>query len=290
MDPNPMHPLSQRIHEAARREIPLVMGILNVTPDSFSDGGRFQGVEAALAHARRMVAEGADLLDVGGESTRPGAEPVDAGQELERVVPVIEAITAELDVPVSIDTMKPEVMRGAVAAGAAMINDVNGLRAEGAIEAAAELGVPVCVMHMQGEPRTMQDAPTYQDVTEDLLAFFRERIRACTNAGIEAANLVLDPGFGFGKTLDQNLQLLADLRHFAGLGHPLLIGISRKSMLGTITGREGHDKRPEDRVAASVAAALLAAERGGNLLRVHDVAETVDAIRVLGALRERGRT
>ncbi|MBY6205078.1 dihydropteroate synthase [Halomonas denitrificans] len=260
------------------------MGILNVTPDSFSDGGRFHGVDAALEHARRMVADGADLLDVGGESTRPGAEPVDADEELERVVPVIEAIAAELDVPMSIDTMKPEVMRGAVAAGAAMINDVNGLRAEGAIEAAAELGVPVCVMHMQGEPRTMQSDPTYEDVTEDLLGFFRERIRACTDAGIDPAHLVLDPGFGFGKSLDHNLQLLAELARFRTLGHPLLIGISRKSMLGKITGREV----AEDRVAASVAAAVLAAERGGNILRVHDVAETVDAVRVLAAMRERG--
>lgn len=285
MHPPTLHPLCQRIHEAARRETPLVMGILNVTPDSFSDGGRFQGVDAALEHARRMVADGADLLDIGGESTRPGAEPVDSDRELERVVPVIEAIAAELDVPISIDTMKPEVMRGAVAAGAAMINDVNGLRAEGAIEAAAELGVPVCVMHMQGEPRTMQSDPTYGDVTDDLLGFFRERIRDCTNGGVEPANLVLDPGFGFGKSLDHNLQLLADLRHFAGLGHPLLIGISRKSMLGTITGRSN----AEERVAASVAAALLAAERGGNILRVHDVAETVDAVKVLVAMKQRGR-
>ena len=279
-----MHPLAQRIQDAARREVPLVMGILNVTPDSFSDGGQFDRLDTALAQARRMVDEGADLIDVGGESTRPGAQPVSADQELERVVPVIEALTAELDVPVSIDTMKPEVMRGAVAAGAQMINDVNGLRAEGAIEAAVELGVPACAMHMQGEPRTMQEQPEYRDVTEDLLGFFRERIGTALTAGLPPEHLVLDPGFGFGKTLDHNLQLLAELSRFRMLGHPLLIGISRKSMLGTITGRENAG----DRVAASVAAALLAAERGGNILRVHDVAETVDAVKVLAAVKAHG--
>ena len=278
-----MHPLADRILQASRRNTPLVMGILNVTPDSFSDGGRFDHIEAAIAHARRMVEDGADLIDVGGESTRPGADPVSADQELDRVVPVVEAIRAELDAPVSIDTMKPEVMRGAVAAGASMINDVNGLRADGAIETAVELGVPACVMHMQGEPRTMQASPEYRDVTEDLLAFFRERVEACLAAGMPTEHLVLDPGFGFGKTLDHNLQLLADLPRFAELGHPLLIGISRKSMLGRITGREAAD----DRVAASVAAALLAAERGGTILRVHDVAETVDAVKVLVAMRNR---
>ncbi|NKI36170.1 dihydropteroate synthase [Wenzhouxiangella sp. XN79A] len=279
-----MHPLARRIQDAARREVPLIMGILNVTPDSFSDGGRFDRLDTALAHARRMVDEGADLIDVGGESTRPGAAPVSADQELERVVPVIEALSAELDVPISIDTMKPAVMRGAVAAGAQMINDVNGLRAEGAIEAAVALGVPACAMHMQGEPRTMQKNPEYRDVTEDLLGFFRERIAAARAAGLPSEHLVLDPGFGFGKTLEHNLTLLAELQRFHTLGHPLLIGISRKSMLGTITGRENAD----DRVAASVAAALLAAERGGNILRVHDVAETVDAVKVLAAVKRAG--
>lgn len=260
------------------------MGILNVTPDSFSDGGRFDRLESALAHARRMVADGADVIDVGGESTRPGAAPVSDEEELDRVVPVIEAVVAELDVPVSIDTMKPRVMRGAVAAGASMINDVNGLRAEGAIEAAVDLGVPACAMHMQGEPRTMQQNPSYGDVTEDLLAFFRERIRTTVCAGLPPGHLVLDPGFGFGKTLAHNLQLLGALPRFRALGHPLLIGISRKSMLGAITGR----KAPSDRVAASVAAALLAAERGGTILRVHDVAETVDAVKVLAAMKRAG--
>lgn len=284
-----MHPLAERIQLAARAQVPLVMGILNVTPDSFSDGGRFDRRQTALAHARTMVEQGADLIDVGGESTRPGAEPVPVDAELERVVPVIEAIRAELDVAVSIDTMKPAVMRGAVAAGATMINDVNGLQAEGALEAAVELAVPTCVMHMQGEPRTMQAEPRYEDVTEDLLRYFRAQIARCLEAGMAPGNLVLDPGFGFGKTLAHNLQLLDELPRFATLGYPLLIGVSRKSMLGAILERDGRPRPADQRVAASVAAALLAAERGGNLLRVHDVAETVDAVRVLAALRQRKR-
>lgn len=275
-----LHPLAQRIHDAARAGVPLVMGILNVTPDSFSDGGRFADVDSALAHARRMVHEGADLLDIGGESTRPGAEPVSAEDEAARVVPVIEAIRAELDVPISIDTMKAGVMTAAVAAGAGMINDVNGLRDAEALKAAAGLGVPVCVMHMQGTPRSMQKNPEYTDVTEDLLAFFRERIATCMSAGIPAEHLILDPGFGFGKSLDHNLQLLNELERFGTLGHPLLIGISRKSMLGKITGREQADQR----LAASITAAVLAAQKGATILRVHDVAETVDAVRVLKAV------
>lgn len=259
----------------------LVMGVVNVTPDSFSDGGRFGTVDAALAHARRLAGEGADILDIGGESTRPGAAAVDAETEIARVVPVIEAIRGELATPISIDTMKGEVMRAAVEAGAEMINDVNGLRDEQAMRAAAGLDVPVCVMHMQGEPRTMQDAPAYDDVVEDLLAFFRERIRACLDAGIAERNLVLDPGFGFGKTLEHNLQILDQFARFKSLGLPLVAGLSRKSMLGRITGRE----RPDQRIAASVAAAVMAAERGADIVRVHDVAETVDAMKVVAALR-----
>ena len=274
-------PLSLQIRHAADSGRVLVMGILNVTPDSFSDGGRFDRVDAALAQARRMVDEGADLIDVGGESTRPGANPVTAAEEIDRVVPVIEAIRAEIDRPVSIDTMKGEVMRAAVAAGAAMINDVNALRDPEALAAAAALQVPVCLMHMQGEPRTMQRAPHYDDVVEDLLAFFRERIECCVKAGIARDRLILDPGFGFGKTLEHNLRLLREFERFGELGLPLLAGISRKSMLGTITGRE----RPDQRVAASIAAAVLAAERGATIVRVHDVAETVDAVRVIQALR-----
>lgn len=260
----------------------LVMGVINVTPDSFSDGGRFRNPDRALAHARRLVDDGAHLLDVGGESTRPGAEPVSAEQEIRRVIPVIEAIRAELEVPVSIDTMKPEVMRQAVAAGAGLINDVNGLRDPGALATAAALEVPVCIMHMQGQPRTMQQAPEYTDVVEALLMFFRERVRACVDAGIDERNLVLDPGFGFGKTLNHNLALLAGLDRFREFGLPILAGLSRKSMLGRLTGR----KQPGDRTAASVAAAVLAIERGADIVRVHDVAETVDAVKLVEALRE----
>ena len=277
----PPSPLMHQIHAAATSGRVLVMGILNVTPDSFSDGGRFDRVETAVAQARRMADEGADILDIGGESTRPGAASVDAAAEIIRVVPVIEAIRAESALPISIDTMKAEVMRAAVTAGATMINDVNALRAPDALQAVAVLDVPVCLMHMQGEPRTMQRAPHYEDVVEDLLAFFRERIERCVEAGIERDRLIIDPGFGFGKTLDHNLRLLAELARFGELGLPLLAGISRKSMLGTLTGRA----RPDQRVAASVAAAVLAAERGARIVRVHDVAETVDAMRVLQALR-----
>jgi len=258
------------------------MGIVNVTPDSFSDGGRFDSVETALAHARRLATEGADILDIGGESTRPGAEPVDARAEIGRVVPVIEAVRAELDTPISIDTMKAEVMRAAVEAGAGMINDVNGLRDPEALVAAVDTGVPTCIMHMQGEPRTMQRRPEYDDVVEDLRLFFRERIDICLAAGMDERNIVLDPGFGFGKSQAHNLDLLDRFARFGEFGLPLLAGISRKSMLGTITGREAAD----DRIAASVAAGVLAAERGASILRVHDVAETVDAVSVIHAMRE----
>jgi dihydropteroate synthase len=275
-------PLARRIRESARQERILVMGIVNVTPDSFSDGGRHDDAERALAHARRLVAEGADLLDVGGESTRPGAEPVPVDAELDRVLPVIDAIVAELDVPVSIDTMKAEVMRRAVEHGAAMINDVNGLRDAEALETAAGLDVPVCLMHMQGAPRTMQHEPRYTDVVDDLLAFFRERVATCRQAGIRDDNLVLDPGFGFGKTLAHNLTLLDRFPAFRAFGLPLLAGISRKSMLGRITGRDA----PDERVAASLAAAVMAAERGADILRVHDVAETADAVKLIHALRD----
>jgi len=210
----PPSPLMHQIHAAATSGRVLVMGILNVTPDSFSDGGRFDRVETAVAQARRMADEGADILDIGGESTRPGAASVDAAAEIIRVVPVIEAIRAESALPISIDTMKAEVMRAAVTAGATMINDVNALRAPDALQAAAVLDVPVCLMHMQGEPRTMQRAPHYEDVVKELLAFFRERIERCVEAGIERDRLIIDPGFGFGKTLDHNLRLLAELARF----------------------------------------------------------------------------
>ncbi|MGK7294709.1 MAG: dihydropteroate synthase [Candidatus Wenzhouxiangella sp. M2_3B_020] len=274
--------LAARIRDSASAGRVLVMGIVNVTPDSFSDGGRYDSVERAVAHARRLVADGADILDIGGESTRPGAEPVAADVEIARVVPVIEAIRAELDVPVSIDTRKGDVMRAAAEAGARMINDVNALRDPDALEAAAALDLPVCLMHMQGEPRTMQKNPDYGDVVDELLSFFRERIRTCTDAGIREEHLVLDPGFGFGKSLEHNLTLLDRFSRFRSLGVPLLAGLSRKSMLGRITGREA----PDQRISASVAAAVLAAERGADILRVHDVAETVDAVKLLHAMRQ----
>ena len=257
------------------------MGIVNVTPDSFSDGGRFFDPSDALKHADSLAAAGADLLDIGGESTRPGASPVSEQQELDRVLPVIEAIRSRLDLPISIDSMKPAVMRRAVAAGASMINDVNGLRQPGAIETVADLNVPVCIMHMQGQPDTMQARPEYASVVDEVFDFFIERIEACNAAGIDPENQILDPGFGFGKTLTHNLRLLAELQRFTQL-RPLLIGISRKSMLGQITGHE----RAQDRTAASVAAALLAADRGAAIVRVHDVAETVDALKVRAAVLE----
>ena len=258
---------------------PRVMGIVNVTPDSFSDGGRHDTVEAAVAHGLKLAAEGDDLLDVGGESTRPGADPVSLEDELARVVPVIERLARETSLPISVDTSKPEVMRAAVAAGAGMINDVYALRREGALDAAASLGVPVVLMHMLGEPRGMQDAPHYDDVVGDVHRFLAERLFACEMAGIAKKNLVVDPGFGFGKTLDHNLLLLRQLARLGDLGVPVLAGISRKRSLGEITGR-GVDER----VFASVAAAVLAAEYGARLVRVHDVAATVDAMKVWAAV------
>lgn len=260
---------------------PQVMGILNVTPDSFSDGGRFDKLDAALRQAERMVSDGAALIDVGGESTRPGAAAVDPQQELDRVLPVIERLAAALDVPVSIDTSKSGVMTAAVAAGAGMINDVNALNAPGALQAATAAGVPVCLMHMQGEPRTMQSDPQYGDVIADILEYLSQRVAACESAGIDRGRLLLDPGFGFGKTLAHNYQLLRGLSAFEALQLPLLIGLSRKSMLGAVTGRE-----VGERLAASVAAGVIALERGARILRVHDVAATVDAVKVWHAMSE----
>ena len=233
-----------------------IAGIVNVTPDSFSDGGKHFDAQRAIAHGLKLVEEGADLLDVGGESTRPGAEPVSAQDEIARVVPVIEALAKQTSVPIAIDTSKPEVMRAAVAAGAGLINDVYALRRDGALDAAAELKVPVCLMHMQGEPRTMQDDPHYDDVVGDVNRFLTDRIFACELSGIDKKRIVVDPGFGFGKTLEHNLALLRALDQFAALGVPLLVGLSRKAMIGTLTGRE-----LDERAVGSAAAALIAVQR-----------------------------
>jgi len=255
------------------------MGIVNVTPDSFSDGGRHADAAAAIAHGLRLVAAGADLLDVGGESTRPGAAPVDEAEELARVLPVIEALVARAAVPVGIDTTKPAVMRAALAAGASVVNDVHALRSEGALAAVAASDAAIVLMHMQGEPRTMQAAPHYDDVVGEVHRFLAERVFACEMAGIDKRRLVIDPGFGFGKTLTHNLALLAQLRRFTELGVPVLAGLSRKSSLGEITGRE-----VGERLAASLAAHLLAVQNGAAIVRVHDVAETVDALKVWAAV------
>ena len=263
-----------------RLDRPQVMGIVNVTPDSFSDGGAHDTADAAVAHALRLVEEGADALDIGGESTRPGAAEVEVEEELRRVVPVIERLAAQVAVPISIDTSKPEVMRAAVQAGAGMINDVYGLRREGALDAAAALGVPVVLMHMQGEPRSMQAAPQYDDVVGEVHRFLAERIFAAEMAGIPKQRIVVDPGFGFGKDTAHNLQLLAQFERFVELGVPVLAGLSRKRSIGELTGRDV----PADRVAGSVAAHLIAAQRGAAIVRVHDVAATVDALKVWNAV------
>lgn len=261
-----------------------VMGILNVTPDSFSDGGQFTGREQALCHARQMVADGAAMIDIGGESTRPGAAEVPLQQELDRVIPVIEAVAAECDCWISVDTSKPGVMREAAAAGAHLINDVRALQLDGALQAAAETGLPVCLMHMQGQPDTMQQQPAYDDLLADIRRFFTERIVSCEFAGIGREQIVLDPGFGFGKTLQHNYQLLARLKEFADMGLPLLAGLSRKSMIGNLLGRQ-----PDERLAGSLACALLAAERGASIIRCHDVRETVDALAVRQAMLDQLR-
>jgi dihydropteroate synthase len=259
---------------------PLIMGVVNVTPDSFSDGGHFLRTEAAVAHARRLIDEGADLLDVGGESTRPGAAPVALDEERRRVLPVIEALAAA-GVPLSVDTQKPELMREAVVAGAALINDVNGFEASGALEAVAGSDCAICIMHRQGDSRTMQQSPQYADVVAEVDAWLRQRAAAAAQAGIGRERIVLDPGFGFGKTLEHNLALLRGLELIAAAGYPVLAGLSRKSMIGALTGKPVGERMP-----GSVAAALLAAQRGAAILRVHDVAATRDALAVWSALRQ----
>lgn len=262
-----------------RLDVPRVVGIVNVTPDSFSGDGLAQSPEAAVVHGLKLVGEGADALDVGGESTRPGAAEIPIEEELRRVIPVIEGLARACALPIFVDTSKPEVMRAAVAAGAGAINDVYALRRDGALDAVAQLKVPVCLMHMQGDPRTMQDDPRYDDVVGEVHQFLVQRIFACEMSGIAKKKIVVDPGFGFGKTLDHNLALLRQLGRFTDLGVPVLAGLSRKGMIGTLTGQaQGR------RVHGSVAAALIAAQHGAKLLRVHDVAATVDALKVWNAV------
>ncbi|MCU0842183.1 MAG: dihydropteroate synthase [Thiobacillaceae bacterium] len=259
---------------------PLVMGIVNVTPDSFSDGGRYLSTPAAIEHGLRLAGEGADILDIGGESTRPGAQAVPLDEELERVIPVIEGLR-DAGAALSVDTMKPEVMRAALAAGADMVNDVNALRAPGALEAVAGITAGVCLMHMRGEPRTMQADPRYDDLVAEVSGFLRERVSAALAAGIARERILVDPGFGFGKTLAHNVALFKNLAVLADIA-PVLAGVSRKSMLGAMTGRD-----MADRLVPSVAAALRAMHNGASVLRVHDVRDTVDAIRVWRTLGER---
>ena len=284
-----MFDISPRLDCAGRilaLDHPRVMGIVNVTPDSFADGGEHATTDAAVAHALRLASEGADILDIGGESTRPGADDVSLDEELRRVIPVIERLAKATHLPISIDTSKPEVMRAAVAVGAGLINDVHALRREGALEAAAALGVPVVLMHMLGEPRSMQATSqhngAYDDVVADVHRFLAERIFAAEMSGIPKKNIVVDPGFGFGKSTVHNLALLAQLERFVDLGVPVLAGLSRKRSIGEITGRDNS----HDRVHGSVAAHLIAAQRGAKLLRVHDVAAMVDALKIWNAVAD----
>jgi dihydropteroate synthase len=257
----------------------LVMGVLNVTPDSFSDGGRFQSRSQAVDHAAKMIDQGADILDIGGESTRPNADPVLVDEEIDRVVPVIEKLRANFDVPISVDTSKAEVMREGVAAGATMINDVRALQAENALSFVAESGTPVCLMHMLGEPKTMQSSPEYADVVADVISFFQVRVEVCKAAGIATENIVLDPGFGFGKTLAHNLELLRSLSEIVDMGFPVLVGMSRKSMIGEMLHRP-----VDERIPGGLALAMLARQKGAGIIRTHDVGATVDVLSVLEAV------
>ena len=260
---------------------PVIMGILNATPDSFSDGGQFDTYEKAIQQTDKMIVDGAKIIDIGGESTRPGASPVTLEEELKRVIPVIKHVS-EHDVWISVDTTKAEVMRQAVAAGANLINDVRALQDPGALEAAAELGVPVCLMHMQGIPRDMQKNPQYNDVIEDICQFFEQRIDACLKAGIKKENIILDPGFGFGKSLEHNLQILANQKAFHRFGLPVLIGLSRKSMFDKL--HQG--RKADERLASSLAGALISVQKQAHIVRVHDVVETADALKVLSAMQQ----
>jgi dihydropteroate synthase len=257
-----------------------VMGVLNVTPDSFSDGGLFRKKEDAFIQAEKMVKDGARFIDIGGESTRPGAKAVSVQEELDRVIPVVEHIAKSLDVLISVDTSSPKVMIEASKVGAHLINDVRGLQRDGAMSAALEADLPVCIMHMQGSPATMQDRPQYDDVIDDVTAFFKERLRACLEAGIDQSRVILDPGFGFGKTIEHNLRLVNNLPSLSVDGCPLLVGMSRKSMIGTVLNNEVNQ-----RLAGSLALAAAAAMAGSFIIRVHDVAETFDVVRMLNAVR-----
>lgn len=257
---------------------PLIMGVINVTPDSFSDGGSYATAQAAIDHGLRLIKEGADILDVGGESTRPGAAAISLEEELERTIPVIEQL-AEMGIPISIDTSKTEVMSAAISAGADMINDVNALQAPGALEIAASTSTAICLMHKKGDPVSMQKNPVYQDVLTEVIEFLKARVDAAKRAGIAAERLVVDPGFGFGKTIEHNLAMLKELDYFKSLELPILVGVSRKAMLGTLTGRP-----VEERMYASIAAAFWAGLKGANIIRVHDVAATRDALKVLAAV------
>ena len=274
--------MKSNVYDLLQSSTPITMGILNVTPDSFSDGGLFAKKDDAINYVKQMIADGAGIIDVGGESTRPGASEVSVNEELQRVIPVIETIREFSDITISIDTSKPEVMREAIKAGANMINDVNALQADKAVETAVELNVPVCLMHMQGKPRTMQSNPEYTDVVKEVISFLKNRISVCQNAGMKNKNIIVDPGFGFGKTLEHNLTLFKHLEEFTKLDSALLVGVSRKSMIGAVL-----DNAPADeRLFGSVALATLAAWKSTNILRVHDVKATTDALKLCQAVKE----
>lgn len=258
---------------------PQVMGILNVTPDSFSDGGKHSTVQQAVDHALKMIEQGATFIDIGGESTRPGAPDVSLQEELDRTIPVIEALADKSECVISIDTSKAEVMTAAVNAGAGLINDVRALTGEGALEAAAQTDVPVCLMHMQGQPRTMQQNPTYDDVVKDVSAFLEHRVQACMDAGIDESRILLDPGYGFGKTLEHNYALVKYLPNIMDLGYPVLVGMSRKSMIGNLLNRN-----VDERLAGSISLATIVAQMGAQIIRVHDVQETADAVNIVKML------
>ncbi len=260
----------------------VIMGVLNITPDSFSDGGQYLGIENAIERAKIMVDQGADIIDIGGESTRPGSNPATTEEELGRVIPIIKEIKNQINIPISIDTSKPEVMEKAVVAGASIINDVSALSADGAISMASSLGVKVCLMHMKGMPRTMQDSPTYVDVVDEIKDFFSRKIDECLKSGINNENIIIDPGFGFGKTLNHNLEILKRLEEFNSLKLPLMVGISRKSMIGSLL----NDRAVDDRIIGSVVAAIMAVQNGASIVRVHDVMETRDALNILESVND----